>query len=321
MITGSGLFGFETWMYGPHGAKQKQLNKVKNARAYSNTRAILSNLAINTFEWEGLPESVNVFFLEWSFLIRGCCAIGYDEDYGYVGLPFTSEAKLNIYGESPTILMYGGNGYNKRFNAFIRGSYNENANAVKGYDNMLGYPYMNYINEASERISETIRSVDTAVKKLKNPFFFIGDKSKKNEITQFMKALEENNEAILLSDGLTIEQILDVKNIPLDASMVASLWEQLQRYESYVKETLGITSNENLDKKERLLVDEVNANNASTDMNLDIRLRARQEFCRDLNEQFGWDVKVKIRHQEMVKEFGLSEEPEEKEDENDEQVV
>ena len=317
---GMGLTGFESWMYSFGNSKPKNVNKMKNNRTYMNIRSLLCNRAINEFQWNGLPDSVDERVLEWAMLLRGSCALINDAEYGFLALPFSSTDMVNIYGKPVKIKAYGANGYNKDFIPYIKGSDNGMANSVVGYDNMIGFPYVSYISEAAERMTETMRSVDVATKKLKNPYFFIGDKSKQNEFKQFMKDLEDNHDAIMLTDNMTLAEVLKVENINFDVSILNALWEQYQRYENNIKENLGVNSNENIDKDERLLVDEVNSNNAVTDMNLDLRLRMRQVFCEDINDMFGLNVSVKVRHKELTRAFEEEYGEEEEEEVQDETI-
>ena len=50
--------------------------------------------------------------------------------------------------------------------------------------------------------------------------------------------------------------------------------------------------NNNFEKKERLLVDEVNSNNDFIDRNVELMYRQRQIACEEMNKKFGWNVKV-----------------------------
>ena len=50
--------------------------------------------------------------------------------------------------------------------------------------------------------------------------------------------------------------------------------------------------NNNFEKKERLLVDEVNSNNDFIDRNVELMYRQRKLACEQMNKKFGWNVKV-----------------------------
>ena len=54
--------------------------------------------------------------------------------------------------------------------------------------------------------------------------------------------------------------------------------------------------NNNFEKKERLLVDEVNSNNEFISSNVDIMLKCREDFCKEVNEMFGLNISVKKKY-------------------------
>jgi hypothetical protein len=62
---------------------------------------------------------------------------------------------------------------------------------------------------------------------------------------------------------------------------------------------LGINNNNNI-KKERMIVDEVNANNEYTAINLDLMFDLRERACKEINEKFGLNIKVEKREVEQV---------------------
>ena len=61
---------------------------------------------------------------------------------------------------------------------------------------------------------------------------------------------------------------------------------------------LGINNNNNV-KKERMIVDEVNANNEYTSINLDLMFDLREKACKEINEKFGLNITVKKREVEQ----------------------
>ena len=50
--------------------------------------------------------------------------------------------------------------------------------------------------------------------------------------------------------------------------------------------------NTTIEKKERLLQDETNANNEQITLNVEIGLRERERACEEINEMFGLDIQV-----------------------------
>ena len=62
---------------------------------------------------------------------------------------------------------------------------------------------------------------------------------------------------------------------------------------------LGINNN-NTDKKERLLVDEVNANNEFILVNIDHMYEERKKACEEINRKFGLNITVNRREVEGI---------------------
>ena len=60
--------------------------------------------------------------------------------------------------------------------------------------------------------------------------------------------------------------------------------------ESEIRTFLGINSAANLDKKERLVVDEAEANDILTDINIQYRLKSYQQFCDTVNNLWGLNI-------------------------------
>ena len=63
---------------------------------------------------------------------------------------------------------------------------------------------------------------------------------------------------------------------------------------------LGINNNNNIKKKERMIVDEVNANNEYTAINLDLMYDLRKRACDEINKKFGLNIKVEKREVDQI---------------------
>ena len=72
------------------------------------------------------------------------------------------------------------------------------------------------------------------------------------------------------------------------------LIDKLQQHRFEVEKELltflGI--NTTIEKKERLLVDETNANNEQISLNVEIGLREREKACKEINERYGLNLEV-----------------------------
>ena len=87
----------------------------------------------------------------------------------------------------------------------------------------------------------------------------------------------------------------------------------LESYKAEFLSFLGVNNVQN-EKAERLITDEVNANNQFISINLETMLYERKSACKQINERFGLDVTVKTRVQSEIIESdkpAFDDEPEE----------
>ena len=75
--------------------------------------------------------------------------------------------------------------------------------------------------------------------------------------------------------------------------------EDMRKWEIKFCSDLGIP-NSNTDKKERLIVDEVNSNNIEVKLWADLALESLKEGCKQTNELFGTNLSVDWRFREEV---------------------
>lgn len=317
------MFGYDSnlmawWLWGGGKKNNSNFNKYQTNRTFIDILNHIMNLAVNTFEWEGLPETADEKYIEKSLLFNGNIAMGKDKDLGLITLPFNASNNVNIYGDPTTITLNGLGGYNKEFIPYMRGSNDEelHVNAVRGYDNPNGYPAISRILDAAARLTEVKRTMDITVKKLKNPYLFIGDKSQTDSLKKMLRSVENNEEAILVGDRIDVSSFR-AEDIHIDTQVIEELWNQYMRLYNEVLDSLGINTNPNFDKNSGVSADEVQSNNQSVTSNLDIRLRSRERFCEDVNALFDLNMSVKIRHQEMVEDYGLDDNETETEDNNE----
>ena len=294
----------------PGNMSAKKLAKFESDMEFLNTFNNLFNSAMNVFKWNGLPETCNERFLERSLLLRGSALLVREND-NFLNLACVPGSGYNIYGEFTNAWGYGLNGWNKQYTTWIDGAdltadvkkiagnytvQEGETNAVICRDNRLMYPYLQYIILAAKRLTDTMRSMDVVVQNLKTPVIITCEDSSVNNVKELLKARADNETAVVGHGSLPVDsfKVWDTKANP---ATLKAMWEHYERLDNQWKELFGINSLSQVDKKERLLVDEVNANNQSADMNLDKRLACREKFCERLNAAFGLNVSVEIRIQ------------------------
>ena len=252
---------------------------------FGRLHSLFTNLALNRFKWEGLPPSIKPRHIENALHSHGACFIFDHHEYGLICLPCYSNGKLNIYGE-PTHVTVIGHGESI-------GDYPVK-DGVRIMNNDLSTPTKLSVLYYANAIAQTDKTMYKNLKKLKNPY--IVATTKENELTykNLLKQIEEDKDEIFVDNRLTQGGNLGIEVLNTN---VPYLIDKLQAHKNdLVNEFLTImglnNTNANNNKKERLLVDEVNVNNGEILMYLDIDYKNRDDACKEIKEKFNLDVKV-----------------------------
>ncbi len=281
----AGFFG------GPKGKKKDAL--LMNNREFMNQFIKWFHLYETTFDWEGLPEGTDPKFFE-NMLTLGPACLRLDKVEGFQTLGFMAK-QFNITGRPTTGGAFGYFGNFKPCTCYIDGADNTGVDTVVCFDNPTGYPGINQIEAAARRLADLKRSMDVFVNTLKQPFFIQCEETQKETIERILNKANDNEIAVLYSSALNSDSI-QILQTGANPATLEAYWQHYENIEAEISKVLGITNGTNLDKKERLLVDEVNNANGQTDDNLAVRLRTREEFCEYVNKYFGLNVSVKVHN-------------------------
>lgn len=271
---------------------KKKVALYENNIEFQNIFYNLLNIAMYSFSIEGLPDSCNERFFKLNLIFNGYAALIKDPDLGYLSLgvrPTVNSSQLNIYGEFPDVIAFGWNGFNKQYTNYMYGTDNSDAEAIICRDNELMYPIVNILWIYAKRLTDTMRTLDITARKLKTPYFITCDEAQKSSIKKILDDIDFNQDSIIANRS-TMPNEFNVLQTGVQPESVRVLWEHYSNLESEIRTFLGINSAANLDKKERLVVDEAQANDILTDINIQYRLKSYQQFCDTVNNLWGLNI-------------------------------
>lgn len=192
---------------------------------------------------------------------------------------------------------YAANGYQRKLN---------NTDSVLIYNNYLHRNSINVIQGFAYRLWNLDQVIDINANAQKTPILLIADEKERLSVLNLFKEYDGNAPVIFGDKKLNKEALQVLKT---DAPYVADriyqlkteIWNEALTY-------LGI-SNLNMQKKERLVSDEVARSMGGTIASRYSRLEARREAVDKINDMFGLDIKVEFRDgDEMI--LGLNSQPE-----------
>lgn len=258
--------------------------QVENLILFEELFNRFSNIAVTRFDWEGLPSTVNERFMNQTLYLMGMSAFFDSEKFGLIALPCTFGGEFNIYYEPTAVNAYSFN-YNQRL---VRDEF------VLIRNNPTCTPTAFPVFEYTRRMADTLRTIDVLCKKMKQPFIFLCEEKQRLTYLNLMKKVSDNEPIILGMKDFDIKKgLVELLDTKVDQDLV-KLWEVFHSYETLLYTALGINCVDQ-PKRERLLVDEVNANNMVTEMSMEVSIKELETACEAINAKYGLNVSVKAK--------------------------
>ena len=245
----------------------------------------LEEIAINMFNWNGLPDSVDERFLELTLCEQGSAIYFKDEDLGQLCLQVMYGPKLNLYRIPIERRAYAWNGYQKELtnkdSVFIWNNYLHNATAPT----LLMF---------AARLTELERTIDVNVKAQKTPVAIVTDDKQRltveNVYFQF-----DGNKPIIIGNKNFDPNTISVINT--QAPYVAGDLQILKRQIWNEALTfLGIVNSAD-DKKERKVSTEVFYSQGAVVAQRIVQLKSRQKAAEEINKMFGTNITVELNEE------------------------
>lgn len=287
--------------------KKSVLHCDKNSLSMNGIRLyeLYSMLAKNRFKWINLPNGIESRVIEEYLFEKGQVAFYDDPKYGLICLPCSSNGMMNIYNQ-PTGYFITGNGYQEQVNS---------DDVVRVLNNDLGIGGVRQVLHYVNWISSIEDTMYFNLKQQRKPYIVSSTRNNQLSVENVYKKMDEGEEKIVVDENLSAGGKVGIEVLQTNAPY---LLDKLQDHKDYISNELlswlGLNNTDN--KKERLLVDEVNVNNSHILMNLDIEFKNRELACKAINEKFGTNISVIKTIDELQLDFLGAEKEEEKKPKN-----
>lgn len=260
------------------------MKKAKTNNYYKLIYDRYKMLALNMFRWEGLPDTIKSRHIENSLYHNGLCIIINDENLGFISVPCNYGANLNINNE-PTEVITTGYNYIKTIK-YMSDKEKDKCQLILNNDLAIGNK--EYIEYFAQKMFEVDTVIRANINQQKYPWFIPCEPKLKNSIKLMFEKVD-NLEPLILADKSIISEGIQVltTNTPYVADKLNEYKFELERE---ILTFLGL--NNNFEKKERLLTNEVDSNNQFIEANIEIQYKNRLIAQDYLNNKFGWNCKV-----------------------------
>lgn len=285
---------------------------VMNNATYIQYYNRLIELSIAMFDWTGLPGTIDPRFLELTLFKYGQAVFFEDEVMGYLTLTNAVQGGFDVYGYPVASRAYSPyNNYQKNLTL---------DDSVIIYNNYLRTPSSLDVEVFAKRLYNLDRVIDVNANAQKTPVLIKCAETQRLTMKNLYKEFDGNSPVIFGDNGLNDANFTVLSTeAPYVADRIYQLktqiWNEALTY-------LGI-SNINVQKKERLITDEVSRNMGGVIASRYSRLNARQNACEKINKMFGLNIWCEYRDDyreldeelEDVNEDDDEQEPEVKENE------
>lgn len=267
--------------------KYKSMAKQMNNRVLNDYFYRLMIIAKSVFEWTNLPNGMNEKWIEDYLFSNGCCVFFKDKTKGYMVTSYTPEGNLNYYNEEIYLRPYAINYDNDKV-------LENNVNCVIIKNNDESIPTAPTIEIYAHKLTSIDRTIDVNILAQKTPVIISCSEKERLSLINYMDKRNDNEPVIFVTDtmnraGIKVDDLkvpMVFKDLELQKHMV---WNEIMT-------TLGI-NNANQDKRERLVADEVQANNEQVEACFNAMYKARKEACKRINKIFGTNIDVRKRIQ------------------------
>lgn len=265
--------------------KTKVINsQLSNFRTYLNYRDKMLTLAMNVFQFKGIDNFVDMSVVNYELVTKGSVAFFYDEIMDKVlALPYSNIGKLDMYGRPTKIMVRAKNGQYYRSL-----KYDE---FVIMYDNDSHIPIYLNILSSSERLASIKRTIDINLRHQQTPRYWKTSEENKKTMERVVNQVEADVDTIMTYDNIDLN---DTSLVLAPAPFVADKLNDAKKEEwSEFLELIGI-SNVAVQKKERLIKDEIVCSMGGTIASRYSRFESRRKAVEEINKKWKQNIEVEF---------------------------
>ena len=280
---------------------------LRNTWDFTDYEDMLTEVALSRFSWENLPDTCDERYLEKALLFNGKAIFAYDDVMDAIlSLKVVLNGKFDCYGIPVTRYGYGNNEYRIKC---------DRTNSVLVFNNYKMKPTFPVITNYAMRLYEIDRTIDVNVGAQKTPVLVLCDENERLSMENIYTQYEGNRPVIYGKKGLNPDALTVLKT---DAPYVSDKLYNLKTNLFNEALTMLGVANVSIEKRERLVSDEVNKALGGTISNRYAYMAMRQKACDELNKKFNLNVKVKFRDGETDEDTATSEVDDRTEENTDE---
>lgn len=283
-----------------------KLARYNNMQAWQMWFRILVNKALNRYEFQNLPDTINERVLKLSLLWHASVCV-FEKDGHLMALPGAAGTNgVTVYGDYTYSSVYGRNGFNEEIPLWLKGQKElpflaqaylpvdkfKKPRGVWFRENPLKFPFVDICISYADQIADTWRKMENMRSLLTKPLVISGVKEDVPTARALYEELSSNSPLIFLTRKLESGQF-DFERLQMPPDTLKAYTDHIEWLLNQFEAECGRKTNANPDKKERLLTDEIQAGDEAARSNVDAVCDYMQKYGFDVvNEHYGTDIRV-----------------------------
>lgn len=251
--------------------------------------------AMSVFTWEGMPEGWNYDFFRYCLLMLGHVAVFRSDQYGLIFMNGQPMGRGLWYQPTNYVVT------NPLLRDIQRPEIGTECEVIRLQPNWSGIGDLVTFYASMMALSAESAAINLQNSKLAYVFM-----AKDKAQAQSYKKLYDN---IAAGDPAAVvdEKLFDADGNPRwmafnqnlkETYITSDIMSDLHRWKNLFLTEIGIP-NANFEKSERLLTNEINANNTETRSKADLWLEEMNSGCRKVNKMFGLDLSVRLTYPDV----------------------
>ena len=272
--------------------------KCKNNALYMFFCRYLWQKAVSVFEWSGLPEWWSEVYFKYVLAGAGYIAVLDTDEYGVIPQWCTFNGKRTVFYEPAGIIVsnpaFKGNRSYERTLGLDAELIRMTPDYV-GIGDIIGY-YGDQLALTSEALGVNTLNTKTAM------VFASANQTAAESFKKMFDQIQSGNPAVFIDKNLYDDEgnpnwqqfISELKSMYIAPDLISSMARIEAQFDSYI----GLPNLAGMEKKERMISDEVNMNNVSTYSRAELWKANIDKSLDNVNAMFGLSIRCDWKHPE-----------------------
>jgi len=247
------------------------------------------------FEWENLPNNMESRWIE-NYLFRdGQCVFFKDNNLGFMVAGVALNGSVNCYDDPTTVTPVATNYIYEGKSPLMCG---DDCYIIRNND--LRLPQFAVVRYYAYKLCNIDRAIDVNIEAQKTPTLVKCTDKQRLSLKQAINQRRDNEPVMYVDESLDMDAITTLDLKPPMVFKDLQVQKHMVLNEFFTD--IGV-NNANMDKRERMVANEVEANNEQVKASEDVLLRNREEACKQINRIFGLNISVRRRELDKIPEY------------------